>query len=70
MALGPSPLSVCIERQTDDLGVAMSGIRAWLDTRKMQPTSFKTSPCPSGGITIDIQFRTEDEAYLFEKAFG
>jgi hypothetical protein len=47
-----------------------SEIRSWLDSRKIEPIEFKTLPLDGGAIALNIRFRSEDEAYLFERAFA
>ena len=64
-----TPFNVHIEKQVQDLAAAMNEIRSWLDNHGIQPAAFKTSREWGDGIAVDIGFRTEDEAYLFSKAF-
>ena len=52
------------------LGDLMNEIRSWLDGRKIRPIEFKTLSRETGGVILEIKFRTEDEAYLFEQAFA
>jgi hypothetical protein len=61
---------VRIERTTETfVGDTMNEIRSWLDHRKIQPASFR-SPCRWRRRRFEIGFNREDEAHLFEKAFG
>ena len=48
----------------------MNEIRSWLDHRKIQPGSFRSLPVDGRGAGFEIDFNSEDEAHLFEKAFG
>jgi hypothetical protein len=65
-----TPYSVRIVKIGSDLGDAMNAIREWLDSRKIEPIEFKTLPVDGGGIVLNICFRYEDEAHLFELAFS
>jgi hypothetical protein len=51
------------------LGDSMSEIRPWLDRHKIEPVEFK-SEAKDGTITLDICFRRQDEAQLFERDFA
>ena len=71
MALIPRLFFVRIERTTEAfVGDTMNEIRSWLDHRKIQPASFRSLPVDGGGAGFEIGFNSEDEAHLFEKAFG
>ena len=69
MALNPSFI-VRMERKPGAFGDTMNEIRSWLDHRKIQPASFRSLPVDGGGAGLEIGFNSEDEAHLFEKAFG
>jgi hypothetical protein len=51
------------------LGDAIHEIRPWLDRHKIEPVEFK-SEAKHGAITLDICFRSQDEAQLFERDFA
>ena len=51
------------------LGDSISDIRPWLDRHKIEPVEFK-SEANDGTITLDICFRSQDEAQLFERDFA
>jgi hypothetical protein len=51
------------------LGNIIHNVRPWLDRHKIQPVEFK-SEIRNGIITLDIRFRSQDEAYLFERKFA
>jgi hypothetical protein len=51
------------------LGIAITDIRAWLDCHKIEPVDFKPET-KDGVITLDIHFRSQDEARLFEADFA
>jgi hypothetical protein len=68
MALRP----YCIYIETPvgtPLGDAINDIRAWSDRHKIEPVEFK-SETKDGTITLDIHFRSPDEAQLFERDFA
>ena len=71
MALA-STIVVRVEKPPGGLsfGENMNAIRSWLDHRKIQPASFRSLPVDDGGAGFEIGFNSEDEARLFEKAFG
>ena len=50
------------------LAASINDIRPWLDRHNIEPFEFK-SETKSGVITLDIRFRSQDEAYLFERDF-
>jgi hypothetical protein len=50
------------------LGEYIKDIRAWLDRHNIDPIEFK-SETQHGIITLDIRFRSQDEALLFEQDF-
>jgi hypothetical protein len=51
------------------LGDSMSEIRPWLDRHKIEPVEFN-SETSDGIITLDIRFRSQGEAHLFERDFA
>jgi hypothetical protein len=51
------------------LGDSIDDIRPWLDRHKIEPVEFK-SETKDGVITLDIRFRRQDEARLFERDFA
>lgn len=65
-----SPVSVRIEKHEASFGHLMSQMRVWLDTHKIQPAEFRSDTPSRGAIALDIRFRNEDEATLFEQEFG
>ena len=69
LAAGP-PFIVCVERPLGSaLAETMREIRAWLDHREIQTTSFELVS-EGGGVGFDIGFKSEDEAELFRQEFG
>jgi len=48
----------------------MNRIRTWLDGCNIAPAEFKSDIAAPGAIAIDIGFRSEDEAHLFERKFA
>ncbi len=62
--------SICIETPVGtQLGDSMNDVRPWLDRHKIEPVEFK-SETKSGVVTLDIRFRSQDEARLFERDFA
>jgi hypothetical protein len=51
------------------LGESIKDIRPWLDRHNIEPIEFK-SETQRGVITLDIRFRSQDEALLFEQDFA
>ena len=51
------------------LGESIKDIRPWLDRHDIEPIEFK-SETQHGVITLDIHFRSQDEALLFEQDFA
>jgi len=51
------------------LGDFISDIRPWLDRHKIEPVELK-SEAKDGAITLDICFRSQDDAQLFERDFA
>ena len=69
MALDP-PFTIRIEKPETALADAMAEMREWLDKHRVQPVLFKIAMTGFPGIAFDIQFRSEDEAHLFERQFS
>lgn len=65
-----TPFSVRIEKTGSDLGKTMNEIRSWLDSKKIEPIEFRTLPLDGSIIALNIRFRSQDEAYLFEHEFA
>jgi hypothetical protein len=68
MALG----TYCISIETPvatSLGASLNDIRPWLDRHKIEPVEL-TSQTKNRIITLDIRFRSADEAQLFERDFA
>ncbi len=62
--------AIYIETPTGtQLGNAITGIRPWMDRHNIEPVEFK-SDIKDGLITLDIRFRSRDEARLFEADFA
>jgi hypothetical protein len=51
------------------LGDSINGIRPWLYRHDIDPVEFK-SETKGGVITLDLRFRSQDEALLFERDFA
>ena len=51
------------------LGNSINGIRPWLYRHDIDPVEFK-SETKGGVITLDLRFRSQDEALLFERDFA
>jgi hypothetical protein len=49
------------------LAETMKEMRSWLDKHQVQPIEFKIARTGLPGIAFDVQFRSEDEAVLFEQ---
>jgi hypothetical protein len=64
-----SALSVRFEKHESVFGEAMNEIRLWLDSRKIQPSDFKTRT-GDAAVVFDIRFAQEHEARLFGQAFS
>ena len=61
-----NPLIVRIEAPAaNKLGETMNAIRSWLDSQKIQPTTFKVVPAG-----LEIAFFNEHEAAHFREQFG
>jgi len=68
MALNP-PVMIRIKKPEDALAETMAEMRAWFDKHRIQPAVFKIAMTGMPGIAFDVQFRSEDEAALFERVF-
>lgn len=51
------------------LGGSITDLRPWLDRHKIEPVEFK-SETKDGVITLDVRFRSWDEARFFERDFA
>ena len=70
MALDP-PFVVRVEKKPGDtFGGTMNVIRMWLDHRHIQPASFNPVANARSGVGFEVGFNSENEAHLFEEAFG
>jgi hypothetical protein len=70
MALDP-PFTIRIEKPAVALAETMAEMRTWLDKHHVQPVVFKierTAILPN--IAFNLQFRSGDEAVLFERMFA
>jgi hypothetical protein len=62
--------AICIETPVGTpLAASISDIRLWLDRCKIEPVEFK-SEIRDGVLTLDIRFRSQNEARLFERDFA
>ena len=69
MALN-APLAIYIEKPEVELAETMAEMRIWLDKHKVKPVQFKierTLVVPN--IAFAVQFKSQDEAVLFERVF-
>ena len=48
---------------------AMQRLEPWLDRNDIRPVEFKHTVTASGGIELQLTFKTRREASLFEEAF-
>jgi hypothetical protein len=64
-----SPVSVRVERPGKAFGEAMTEIRLWLDSHKIQPVGFTSDTNAPGPVAFIVRFANEDEARLFKQAF-
>jgi hypothetical protein len=63
------PITITVEQPNDrPLGQIMNEIRSWLDSKKIEPASFKPIVA-GGGILFEIGFRSQHEAELFQQEF-
>ena len=63
-----TPFRVHFEKPPPALADFMGDLRIWLDSNKIQPIEFKTSP-HGGSVPIDVQFDNEDEATGLRRRF-
>jgi hypothetical protein len=68
MALKP-PFTVRVEKPETALAETMNDMRSWLDKHQVRPIEFKIARTGFPGVAFDIQFRSADEAFLFEQMF-
>jgi hypothetical protein len=64
-----SSFSVRVERPGKTFGDAMTEIRSWLDSHKIQSTGFTSDTKAPGPVAFVVRFAPEEEARLFEQAF-
>jgi hypothetical protein len=69
MARGP-PFTIRVEKPEVALAETMAEMRIWLDKHSVQPVEFKIAMTGTPGVAFDVQFRSEDEAVLFEQVFA
>ena len=69
MARNPR-FTIRIEKPETALAETMNEMRSWLDKHQVQPIEFKIARTGFPGIAFDVQFRSEDEAVLFEQIFA
>jgi hypothetical protein len=69
MARNPR-FTIRIEKPEAALAETMNEMRSWLDRHQVQPSEFKIAMTGFPGIAFDVQFRSEEEAILFEKIFA
>jgi hypothetical protein len=65
-----SPFTIRIEKPEVALAETMAEMRNWLDKHRVLPVAFKIAMTGLPGIAFDVQFRSEDEAVLFERVFA
>jgi hypothetical protein len=66
-----APFTIRIEKPEVALAETMAEMRAWLDKHRVQPVQFKierTGMLPN--VAFNLQFRSGDEAVLFERMFA
>ena len=70
--MAPDPTFVVrVEKQPGDtFGGTMNVIRISLDHRHIQPVSVKPVANARSGVGFEVGFNNQDEAHLFEEAFG
>ena len=70
--MAPSPTHVRIRKlSAKPIGDLMNEMRDWLDSKKIEPIEFKAHLLDAGGcVELELSFRTQDEASLFERQFG
>ena len=64
------PFTIRIEKPEVALAKTMAEMRTWLDKHDVRPVEFKIARTGVPGIAFDLQFRSEDEAVLFERVFA
>ena len=64
------PFTIRVEKSEVALADTMNEMWAWLDEQGFQPIEFKIAMTGMPGIAFDVQFRSEDEAVLFEQVFA
>jgi hypothetical protein len=70
VALNP-PFMIRVEKPEVALAETMAEMRAWLDKHRVEPIQFKVERALAlPNIAFAVQFRREDEAVLFERAFA
>lgn len=63
--------AIRIEKPETALAYTMSEMRSWLDKHKVQPVQFNVERLETvPAIAFDVQFRSEEEAALFERVFA
>jgi len=72
--IGAATLSIV--RRTDSLassravGQMMNNLRVWLDHQGIEPADFVPVRLADGELAFDVHFQQEQQAVLFEAAFG
>ena len=69
MTIIRSVFNVYVERPETEIREAMNMIRSWLDSHKIEPVEFKTTPTARASVVFDIRFQSEAEASLFARDF-
>jgi hypothetical protein len=69
MALN-SPFTIRVEKPEAALAETMAEMRSWLDKHRVVPVEFKITMMGMPGIAFDLEFRSADEAVLFERVFA
>jgi hypothetical protein len=52
------------------VGMLMNDLRIWLDHQHIEPADFVPIRLAGGQLAFDVHFRHEQQAVLFEEAFG
>jgi len=66
-----SPFIIHVEKKLGlSFGEIMRDARFWLDRHQIEAVSFKPVTSAATGVGFDIGFNIEDDALLFEQAFG
>ena len=64
-----TPIAIAVELPIGmSFGNAMNEVRSWLDSKKIEPASFKPVT-RHDGIGFEISFRSSREAELFQQTF-